>query len=92
MAQDAEEPVTLDEVIRRVMRKEKQASATFAGTRASNNASKSAPPIPGTDMLLIPVFISLVYVHVTVIIQLPLLPPRCLSCQLRMRHMNRNAE
>lgn len=68
MAQDAEEPVTLDEVIRRVMRKEKQASATFAGTRASNNASKSAPPIPGTDMLLIPVFISLVYVHVTVII------------------------
>ena len=58
MAQDAEEPVTLDEVIRRVMRKEKQASATFAGTRSSNNASKSAPPIPGTDITLRPVFSS----------------------------------
>ena len=68
MAQDAEEPVTLDEVVRRVMRKEKQASATFAGTRASNTASKSAPPIPGTDILLRSVFISRVSVHVTVII------------------------
>lgn len=47
MAQDADEPVTLDEVVRRVMRKEKQAAAGFPGTRASKSASKTAPVIPG---------------------------------------------
>ena len=47
MAQDADEPVTLDEVMRRVMRKEKQAAAAFPGTRINKNASKSAPAIPG---------------------------------------------
>ena len=47
MAQDADEPVTLEEVVRRVMRKEKQAAAAFPGTRASKSASKAAPVIPG---------------------------------------------
>ena len=47
MAQDADEAVTLDEVVRRVMRKEKQAAAAFPGTRASKSASKPAPAIPG---------------------------------------------
>ena len=47
MAQDADEPVTLDEVMRRVMRKEKQAAAAFPGSRATKNTNKSAPAIPG---------------------------------------------
>ena len=47
MAQDADEPVTLEEVVRRVMRKEKQAGAAFPVTRAGRYASKPAPAIPG---------------------------------------------
>ena len=47
MAQDADEAVSLEEVVRRVMRKERQAGAAPPGTRAGKNASKSAPPIPG---------------------------------------------
>lgn len=50
MAQDADEAVTLDEVVRRVMRKEKQATAAFPGTRASKSASKPAPAIPGVSV------------------------------------------
>ena len=47
MAQDADEAVSLEEVIRRVMRKERQAAAALPGSRAGKNASKSVPPIPG---------------------------------------------
>ena len=47
MAQDADEAVTMDEAVRRVMRKEKQTAPVFAGTRPSRNASKANPPIPG---------------------------------------------
>ena len=47
MAQDADEAVTLDEAVRRVMRKEKQTAPVFAGARPSRNASKANPPIPG---------------------------------------------
>ena len=47
MAQDAGEAVSLEEVIRRVMRKERQAAAALPGARAGKNASKSGPPIPG---------------------------------------------
>ncbi len=53
MAQDADEAVTLDEVVRRVMRKEKQAAAAFPGTRASKSASKPAPAIPGMRVYLL---------------------------------------
>ncbi len=47
MAQDADEQVSLEDVVRRVMRKERQTVAVLPGTRAAKNASKSAPPIPG---------------------------------------------
>ena len=47
MAQDADEAVTLDEAVRRVMRKEKQTAPVFAGARPSRNASKANPSIPG---------------------------------------------
>lgn len=52
MAQDADEHVGMDELVRRMMRKEKQASAAFAGARPSRNASKTAPPIPGLHLPL----------------------------------------
>ena len=47
MAQDADEAVTMDEAVRRVMRKEKQTAPVFAGARPSRHASKANPPIPG---------------------------------------------
>ena len=47
MAQDADEPVTMDEAVRRVMRREKQTAPVFAGARPSRHASKANPPIPG---------------------------------------------
>ena len=58
MAQDVDEPVTLDEIVRRVMRREKQAAASFSGTRASKSASKPAPAIPGTGTLALHLLLS----------------------------------
>ncbi|CAK0783245.1 hypothetical protein CVIRNUC_006444 [Coccomyxa viridis] len=49
MAQDADEPVTMDEAVRRVMRREKQTAPVFAGARPSRHASKANPPIPGAS-------------------------------------------